>query len=212
MISCVFRVRLMEDEKRCPFDAFTMSHLKGPVIVSFLSSCPTFNDPSHSPTSLSRTQSAQSPLFPVRFVSILSACFLVVFTVRSNEIPSCDVTNAHSTKACRQFHSVQSSPLNDLSTSFSQIPFVFASSFSGRGFIFLGFTTFASKSRALGIDFEVMSHNASDFLESKCNCVITSTCPANSDASSNRREASDASSSSSSSTQSPPFQEPQFLS
>ena len=49
-------------------------------------------------------------------------------------------SDAHPAQARRQFHSVQSSSSSDLSISFSQMPFVLASSVSARGFIFLEFT------------------------------------------------------------------------
>ena len=60
MISCTLKVRLMEKEKPFPFAAFTRSHLNGPVIVSLLSSCPTFSEPSHTSPSLSCVCSSAS--------------------------------------------------------------------------------------------------------------------------------------------------------
>ena len=69
---------------------------------------------------------------------------------------------------------VQSSSRSGLSVSFSQMSPVFASSVSAKGFSFLGLTTFASKSRALGIDFDVISQRASVFLVSRWSCVIAS--------------------------------------
>ena len=50
----------------------------------------------------------------------------------------------------------------------------------------LGLTTFASKARALAIDFEVIGNKASIFLVSKWSCGTVSTGPANSHASSRR--------------------------
>ena len=73
---------------------------------------------------------------------------------------------------------VQSSSRSDLSVSFSQMSLVFSSSVSARGL--MGLTTFASKSNALATDFDVMSQRASVFLVPRWNCVIASTCPANS--------------------------------
>ena len=60
----------------------------------------------------------------------------------------------------------------------------------------MGLQTPASKSRALAVDFNVMSHKASVFLVSRWSCVIASTCPANSHATSTRPRAKDSSSSS----------------
>ena len=198
MISCVFRVRVMEDEKPCPFDAFTRSHLKGPVIVSLLSSCSTFCVPSHI-SYLSVPDSQLLSLYvPVRLFSILSACVLIFLIVISNEVSSCEVTALMPIppRLIGSFILVQSSSSSDLSNNVSQMHFVLASNVSARGFIFLEFPTFASKSRDLAIDFEVMSHRASDFLESKCSCATASTCPANSEASFSHFWASDASCSS----------------
>ena len=112
-----------------------------PVFVSnFLRSVP------HLYLSLSYSQFVQSLCFLVRFFSILSACFLVFFAVISNDISSCEVTALMPTppRLVGSFILVQSSSSSDLSIFFSQMPFVFVPSVSA---------TFASKSRAIAIDF-----------------------------------------------------------
>ena len=102
-------------------------------------------------------------------------------------------SDTQSTQARQQFHSGPVIVVECSLQQFLQMHFVLASHVSARGFIFFEFTTFASKSGDLATDFEVMNHNAPDFLESECNCATASTCPANSEASFSRFCASDAS-------------------
>ena len=146
----------MEDEKPCPFDSFTRSHLNGPVIVSLLSSCPTLCAPSHISCFSAPDSQLVTLCFPVRLFSILSACALIFLTVISNEVSRCEVTALMHIppRVVGSFILVQSSSSSALSSIFSQMHFVLASNVSARGFIFLEFTTFASKSRDLAIDFE----------------------------------------------------------
>ena len=62
-----------------------------------------------------------------------------------------------------------------------------------RGFGFLVLATFASWSKVLAIDFDVISQRASVILVSRCSCVIASTWPANLYASPKRAWAKEAS-------------------
>ena len=105
-------------------------------------------------------------------------------------------SDAHPAQARRQFQSrtvvIKKYSFIDCLADVSR----FSSSVSARGLSFLGLTAFASRSKALAIDFDITSHRASVFLVSTWSCMIASTCPANSHASSRRPQAKDSSSSS----------------
>ena len=73
MISCVFRVRLTEKEKTCPFDARTWSHLRGPVIAFAQSSYFMLCVPFHISSPPCSFPSLGFSCLPVRFLSILSS-------------------------------------------------------------------------------------------------------------------------------------------
>ena len=102
-------------------------------------------------------------------------------------------SDAHPAQARRQ---LQSRTVVIKKYSFIDCLLVFSSSVSARGLSFLGLTAFASRSKALAIDFDITSHRASVFLVSTWSCMIASTCPANSHASPRRPQAKDSSSSS----------------
>ena len=68
----------------------------------------------------------------------------------------------------------------------ADVSLVFASKVSARSFSFLKLTTFASKSRALAVAFNIISQRASVFLVSRWSCLIASTWPVNSYASPRR--------------------------
>ena len=63
----------MEIEKQCHFEAFTRSHLKGPVMASALSSCCMLCVPSHNSLPSRSFLSSGYSRLPVRRLSILSA-------------------------------------------------------------------------------------------------------------------------------------------
>ena len=144
----------MEVEKRCPFDAFSRSHLKKAPSLSL--SCllvqrfafrPTFSYPF-----FARVQFEMSFCFPVRLFSVLSVRFLFFHRdiKRGFQLRTC-CFDASSPRFVGSFILVQSSSSRDLSSSFWQMLFVFVSRVSARDFTFLEFF-FMSKSRVHAVD------------------------------------------------------------
>ena len=175
----------MDTEKQCLSEAATRSHLRSPV-CSRASRC-VFRPTTHfTPCSFVShvdviSLSCQVSLDPLRFFVI----FIVVSKETSNWKVAARIPIPPSSSAV-SFSSSRHQEVISRSVSRRCLSFLLPV----RGLSFSGLTTFAWKSRAVAIDFDVTSYRASVSLVPR-SCVIALTRPANSHASSRRPRTKD---------------------